>query len=374
MRILERGVHELRMDALCAHLAGRSDLGIFVPTISMQQCQCLFRVVTTLLDGELLTFEPHALLMSDAKLAGFAGGEGEIQFPHVVFSRDWTRVAILGHGLRHQGLEERRDYSTPCTTLLDSVTMVGPTNRPRNLGIRDRAGEACRPYRQFGEIQELDNEWGICFAVFQKIAKQLLQLTALDLQCLAEPPQLISEVSTLRFQVILLPSCTYQSGRQVIYIANFALWLTVISAKRRVVLKGSDGLDYRYLLKGHEDLRQDERVMQLFSLRYPVILLAPRDYRHSIKLLSQHRVTTDAPAATGLREVFVRNGGDGTGQIQNPAAEKYWLERRASYTHLAVTKQVLNAGPQPLGPVLHLLLSGFVNLAVFINTFVYPPL
>lgn len=29
---------------------------------------------------------------------------------------------------------------------------------------------------------------------------------------------------------------------------------------------GNDGKEYHFLLKGHEDLRQDERVMQLFSL------------------------------------------------------------------------------------------------------------
>ena len=29
---------------------------------------------------------------------------------------------------------------------------------------------------------------------------------------------------------------------------------------------GSDGTNYQFLLKGHEDLRQDERVMQLFGL------------------------------------------------------------------------------------------------------------
>ena len=31
-------------------------------------------------------------------------------------------------------------------------------------------------------------------------------------------------------------------------------------------MQGSDGDDYVFLLKGHEDLRQDERVMQLFGL------------------------------------------------------------------------------------------------------------
>ena len=86
--------------------------------------------------------------------------------------------------------------------------------------------------------------------------------------------------------------------------------------------KGSDGIDYQFALKGHEDLRQDERVMQLFNLvngllsvdtdcfkrrlhipHFPVIPLAPnaglsgwvknsdtlhvlvRDYRESRKVL-----------------------------------------------------------------------------------------
>ncbi len=33
-----------------------------------------------------------------------------------------------------------------------------------------------------------------------------------------------------------------------------------------VLIAGSNGRQYRFLLKGHEDLRQDERVMQLFGL------------------------------------------------------------------------------------------------------------
>jgi FKBP12-rapamycin complex-associated protein len=138
---------------------------------------------------------------------------------------------------------------------------------------------------------------------------------------------------------------TYQSGKPIITIMNFAPKLSIIVSKqrpRRLYLKGSDGKEYQYLLKGtyllawllptricnvrcslgHEDLRQDERVMQLFSLvntllsedtdsfkrrlhiqRYPVIPLGPhagllgwvhdsdtlhvlvRDYRESRKVL-----------------------------------------------------------------------------------------
>lgn len=35
---------------------------------------------------------------------------------------------------------------------------------------------------------------------------------------------------------------------------------------------GSDGKDYAFLLKGHEDPRQDERVMQLFGLVNTLLL------------------------------------------------------------------------------------------------------
>lgn len=62
---------------------------------------------------------------------------------------------------------------------------------------------------------------------------------------------------------------TYQSGKSIIRILSFDHVFTVIPSKqrpRKMTLRGSDGVAYTYLLKGHEDIRQDERVMQLFGL------------------------------------------------------------------------------------------------------------
>jgi len=62
---------------------------------------------------------------------------------------------------------------------------------------------------------------------------------------------------------------TYQAGRAVVRIVNFDPEVRVIPSKqrpRRIKLQGSDGVLYTFLLKGHEDLRQDERVMQLLGL------------------------------------------------------------------------------------------------------------
>ena len=58
-------------------------------------------------------------------------------------------------------------------------------------------------------------------------------------------------------------------GPAPVQIAAFDPTLIVMRSKqlpRRLVIIGSDGRRYMYLLKGHEDLRQDERVMQLFRL------------------------------------------------------------------------------------------------------------
>ena len=35
---------------------------------------------------------------------------------------------------------------------------------------------------------------------------------------------------------------------------------------RKLTIFGSDNTEHTFLLKGHEDLRQDERAMQLFGL------------------------------------------------------------------------------------------------------------
>lgn len=55
----------------------------------------------------------------------------------------------------------------------------------------------------------------------------------------------------------------------VVTIASFAPQLVVITSKqrpRKLTIHGSDGEEHAFLLKGHEDLRQDERVMQVLSI------------------------------------------------------------------------------------------------------------
>ena len=49
-----------------------------------------------------------------------------------------------------------------------------------------------------------------------------------------------------------------------------------------VIIIGSNGQEYMFLLKGHEDLRQDERVMQLFGLVNLLLLNNPDTFRRNL--------------------------------------------------------------------------------------------
>ena len=157
---------------------------------------------------------------------------------------------------------------------------------------------------------------------------------------------------------------------------------------------GEDGNDYVFLLKGHEDLRQDERVMQVFGLtnallatdrhtdtqslsieRYAVIPLSPnhgivgwvphcdtlhdliRDFRESRKVMlnvEQRLMQQVAPnnlydqlTAIQKLEVFEyalsNTTGDDLGKIlwyQSKSSES-WLSRRTHYTRSLAVMSVV---------------------------------
>ncbi|KAN0137000.1 atypical/PIKK/FRAP protein kinase [Lactarius tabidus] len=321
----------------------------------------------------------------------------------LVVSHELIRVAILWHEQWHEKLEEAsRQYYTEhnpegmiaALEPLHEELERGPQTARETSFIQafgrelQEAREATRRYQKYGEIKDLDNAWDIYFAVFKKVEKQLPQLSTLDLQYVS--PELLKA----RNLELAVPG-TYQSGKPIITIMNFAPKLSIIVSKqrpRRLYLKGSDGKEYQYLLKGHEDLRQDERVMQLFSLvntllsedtdsfkrrlhiqRYPVIPLGPhagllgwvhdsdtlhvlvRDYRESRKVLLniEYRLMLQmAPDYENLMllqkiEVFEYALENTTGQdlyrvlwLKSINSE-HWLERRATFTRsLAVNSMV----------------------------------
>lgn len=243
-------------------------------------------------------------------------------------------------------------------------------------------------YRRTKDITNLNQAWDVYYNVFRRISRQLPQLQSLEL--LFVSPKL-EEAQNLE---LALPG-TYEAGKPIVLIVKFDPTFTVISSKqrpRKLVCKGSDGKDYQYVLKGHEDIRQDNLVMQLFGLvntllvndtecfkrhldiqQYPAIPLSPkvgllgwvpnsdtfhvliREYRESRKILLniEHRImlqmAPDFDSLTLLQKVEVFTGAlDNTrGQdlykvlwLKSKSSEA-WLDRRTTYTRsLAVMSMV----------------------------------
>ena len=126
----------------------------------------------------------------------------------------------------------------------------------------------------------LNQAWDLYYTVFRRINKQLPGLTTLELdQC---SPALFN-AHNLELGV---PG-SYRVDGSYVKIQRFISDVHVITSKqrpRKITMRGNDGKDYVFLLKGHEDLRQDERVMQLFGLVNALLARDRRTNRHDLNI------------------------------------------------------------------------------------------
>lgn len=319
-------------------------------------------------------------------------------------SKELIRVAILWHETWHDALEEASRLYFGEHNIEGMLNLLEPLHamleEEGEKTIKEtafiqaygrelqEAHECCLKYRRTGKDAELTQAWDLYYHVFRRIDKQLPSLTTLDLQSVS--PELLNCCNL----ELAVPG-TYRAGSPVVTIARFAPQLVVITSKqrpRKLTIHGSDGEDYAFLLKGHEDLRQDERVMQLFGLvntllensrktsekdlsiqRYDVIPLSPnsgliewvphcdtlhqliREYRDARKIFlnQEHRLMLAfAPDYEHLPliakvEVFEHalqntEGNDLSRVLWlKSRTSEVWLDRRTNYTRsLAVMSMV----------------------------------
>ena len=269
-------------------------------------------------------------------------------------------------------------------------------------------------FKRTGEVGDLNQAWDLYYQVFRKISRQLPQLTTLDLQYVS--PKLLAA-----HDLDLAAPGTYATGQPIISIVSFETTFSVINSKqrpRKLTIKGSDGGSYQYVLKGHEDIRQDERVMQLFGLvntllavdsecfkrhlniqQYPVIPLSQnsgilgwvpdsdtlhvliREYRDSRKILLniEHRIMLQmAPDYDNLTlmqkvEVFGYALDNTTGQdlyrvlwLKSKSSEA-WLDRRTNYTRslgvMSMVGYILGLGDRhPSNLMLHRITGKVIHI------------
>jgi len=196
-------------------------------------------------------------------------------------SEELIRISILWHEMWCEALEEAfRLYTEESDTrgmvklmlpLHEKLQKTGPQTM-REMAFQQAFSkelqEAWRCIQRFeqqgGSKFDTDQAWQSYYKVFEKIKKQVHGLTHLDLESVS--PALLNA----RGLELAVPG-TYsaESGSAVVTINSFSPSIEVVVSKQRpriLQVAGSDGRSYQFLLKGHEDLKQDERVMQLFGL------------------------------------------------------------------------------------------------------------
>ncbi len=219
-----------------------------------------------------------------------------------IISGELIRVAILWHEMWHDALEEASKFWFGKRNVVGMLQVLEPLHgimargpqTMREVAFQQRYGrelseakEWCDRYKVSGNESDLNQAWDSYCNVFRRINKNLSNMVTVELEY-ASP--LLKKAAHLELAV---PG-TYETGgeggnKDVIKIACFLPRLKVIDSKqrpRKLSIMGSDGVEYAFLLKGHEDLRQDERVMQLFGL---VNTLLAQDTQTTQKNLSIHR-------------------------------------------------------------------------------------
>ncbi|KAJ2712879.1 phosphatidylinositol kinase- protein kinase tor1 [Coemansia spiralis] len=249
----------------------------------------------------------------------------------------------------------------------------------------------------------LDSVWAHYYHLTQRIGAELSKLRVVSFEDTA--PALLTYNNLL----LAIPG-TYRPDEEPVTIQSIDPMVEIHKTLRRprqMSMRGSDGVKYTFLLKGGEDLRQDERVMQLFGLvnsllardkdtsqrslaieRFPVVPLSSSSgligfypncqsiqkliecYRHahevplylewnlSRQFAPNYTTLTIAQKIELFEHVQSETPGDDLQRImwyRSPSSEE-WLTRRTNYTRsLAVMSMVgyiLGLGDRHLNNIL----------------------
>jgi FKBP12-rapamycin complex-associated protein len=215
-----------------------------------------------------------------------------------MLNHELIRCAILWHEQWHETLEEASKiffHPDGPKDINQMLALMRPLHEKLNGGHQTlkefsfiqtyykelkEAFDYCEKYRRTNDHNDINGAWDIYYNVFRRISHQLRQLTSLDLNYVA--PTLAAAKN-----LILCVPGTYDPNGRLIKIQSIDPILPVILSKqrpRKLTMRGDDGNEYVFLLKGHEDPRQDERVMQLFGLINTLILKDPETCRRDLTI------------------------------------------------------------------------------------------
>ncbi|KAJ5072006.1 serine/threonine-protein kinase mtor [Anaeramoeba ignava] len=203
-------------------------------------------------------------------------------FPHLVeqaqlVSEELIRIVVLwqetaaefiDEALKMYFEEEDYDQSASLIQQLQDALRKPPETPHERAFVAEYGTDLRFAHAWFAKAQSnndsnvMTKSWKLFYQVLQKMTDEITAMRTLDLK------QVSPKLYAANHLEIAVPG-TYKIHSPVVRIESFSQSITVLKTKqrpRKLKLQGSDAFWHQFLLKGHEDLRQDERVMQLLGL------------------------------------------------------------------------------------------------------------
>ena len=207
----------------------------------------------------------------------------------IMFSNELIRIAISWNEQWHEALEKasskwfqeknakgmleilsplhklvKPELSNP--EAVNNLTDLEKSFKNVNGSDLAEAYDWCKQYNKSkdSKAQEcIGQAWDCYFRVFKRIGLSINSMNTVRLEDAS--PILLHQARNME---LVVPG-TYDPGQPIIKIHSINPSVGVIKSKmrpRKLSMIGSNGKTYTFLLKGNEDLRLDERAMQLFGL------------------------------------------------------------------------------------------------------------
>ncbi|KAJ2722721.1 phosphatidylinositol kinase- protein kinase tor1 [Coemansia sp. Benny D115] len=184
--------------------------------------------------------------------------------------------------------------------------------------------------------------WEVYTHIYNKIKNTMLDFDTLDLTDTA--PELLK----CHGMSLAVPG-TYDPDRPTVRIESFVPMVKVYKTKqkpREIKICGSDGNKYTFVLKGNEDLRQDERAMQLFGLINSLLARNTETSRRSlaierypvIPLSSNSGLIGFYPGCENFSEI-IKNYRKPRGIIENQE-DRYLLQCYPNWDNISDKKKI----------------------------------
>ena len=199
-----------------------------------------------------------------------------------LITNELNRCAICLHEQWSESIEESAKLFFQSKDIKSSIKILSELhkkmqNPPKTMNeihfhqiYRSELKEAYKLLKDYIEnenLTSLKEAWDIYHSCFNSILINFSNIEYFDLKSIS------LDLFNFNESEIEIPGIYQNLGNEVsnsvVKIASFSRNLVVLNSKqhpRKIIIYGSDGKEYPFLLKGHEDIRQDERVMQLFGL------------------------------------------------------------------------------------------------------------